>query len=164
VTSAIEELQPDGSTVIPAGLLWGWRVLSPGEPFTEGAAYDEEKRVKAIVLLTDGENDIAGGSNGWNHSLYNAFGYAENGHLGSTSGYNAEATLNAKTAQVCTAIKAKDIRIYTIGFQVSDSTTQNLLKNCATEPDMYYNSPSNSQLAVIFKDIAQGLSDLRIAR
>jgi len=164
VISAIEQLQPNGSTVIPAGLLWGWRVLSPGEPFTEGAPYNDEKVVKAIVLLTDGQNDVGGGSNGDNKSLYNAFGYAAEGHLGSPSGYNAESTLDAKTTQVCNSIKAKGILIYTIGFQVYDPTTQNLLKNCATQPDMAYNSPSNAQLASIFSDIAQGLSDLRIAQ
>jgi hypothetical protein len=54
--------------------------------------------------------------------------------------------------------------IYTISFQVSNSTTKTLLKNCATEPDMYFDSPSNSQLTGIFKDIAQGLSELRIAQ
>jgi Flp pilus assembly protein TadG len=164
VTSAIEALQPSGSTVIPAGLLWGWRVLSPGAPFTEGAAFNEEKLVKALVLLTDGQNDIGGGSNGHNKSFYNAFGYSAEGHLGSTSGYDAEETLNSMTMQVCQAIKAQGILVYTIGFQVNDSTTQNLLRSCATQPDMYYNSPSNSQLASVFKDIAQGLSNLRIAK
>ncbi len=163
VISAIETLSPKGSTVIPAGLLWGWRVLSPTEPFTEGEPYDNEDWIKAIVLLTDGQNSVNGGT--WNHnkSAYNAFGYASEGHLGSTSGYGAEDELNTKTAEVCDAIKAKGILIFTIGFQVSDSTTISLLKNCATKPDMYYNSPSNSQLASIFQDIAQGLSDLRIA-
>jgi hypothetical protein len=111
------------------------------------------------VLLTDGENNVSGGLS-MNGSVYNAFGYKTNGHLGS----NPTSELNTKTAEVCNAIKAKDIRIYTIGFQVYDSTTQNLLKNCATQPDMYYNSPSNSQLAAIFSDIAQGLNDLRIAQ
>ena len=95
-----------------------------------------------------------------NGSTYNAFGYKTNGHLGSDP--NSE--LNTKTEDVCNAIKAKGIRIYTIGFQVYDSTTQNLLRNCATQPDMYYNSPSNAQLAEVFQDIAQGLNDLRIAQ
>ncbi|MEZ5874242.1 MAG: TadE/TadG family type IV pilus assembly protein [Hyphomicrobiales bacterium] len=164
VISGIEELQPSGSTVIPAGLLWGWRALSPGEPYTQGAAYNNEKYVKAIVLLTDGENSVNGGTNGHNESVYNAFGYAAEGHLGSTNGSNAESTLDSKTATVCNSIKAKGILIYTIGFQLSDSTTKNLLKNCATRPDMYYNSPSNEQLASVFKDITQGLGELRIAQ
>lgn len=164
VISAIEQLQPKGYTVIPAGLLWGWRVLSPTEPYTEGKPYDDEKWVKAIVLLTDGQNDVRGGVGNHNRSEYNAFGYAAEGHLGKTNGSNAESTLNSKLATVCNNVKAQGILVYTITFQVNNSTTQNLLKNCATKPDMYYNSPSNDQLAAIFQDIAQGLSELRIAQ
>ncbi len=79
-------------------------MLSPGEPFTEGAAYNEDKVVKALVILTDGENDVGGGGNGHDKSFYNAFGYAAEGHLGSTSGYEAEETLNSMTSQVCNTI------------------------------------------------------------
>jgi Flp pilus assembly protein TadG len=164
IVSGIDALVANGYTVIPAGLLWGWRVISPGDPFTEGAPYDDEKWVKAMVLLTDGQNDVNAGSNGFNESVYNAFGYAKNGHLGNTNGSNAETTLNNKVSTVCNSIKARGIRLYTIGFQVSGSTITNLLRNCATEPDMYYNSPSNQQLEVVFADIAQGLSELRIAQ
>ncbi|MEX1060919.1 MAG: TadE/TadG family type IV pilus assembly protein [Methyloceanibacter sp.] len=176
VISAIEELQANGYTVIPAGLLWGWRAISPGEPFTEGKPYDDEKWVNAIVLLTDGENEVRGGSNGSNNnSIYNAFGYAKNGHLGSTSGSNAEATLDSKTLAVCSAIKKvsgsaggeEEIRLYTIGFQVT-TASQNLLKSCASTDEqgskLFYNSPTNEQLAGIFQDIAQGLGELRIAQ
>ena len=171
VNTAIDALTPKGSTVIPAGLLWGWRLLSPGAPFTEGSAYSDEKYVKAIILLTDGENDVNQASNGINKSSYNAFGYARNGHLGNANGSNANATLDAKTLAVCSAIKSasvnlggkEEIRLYTIGFQVT-AASQTLLQACATKPDMFYNSPSNSQLAAIFQDIAQGLSELRIAQ
>lgn len=159
VTNAINALQPSGNTVIPAGLLWGWRVLSPSAPFTEAEEYDEEERVKAIVLLTDGENNVSGGQS-FNGSTFSAFGYKSNGHLGN----NPNSELNDKTQTVCNNIKAKGIQIYTIGFRVNDWTTQNLLRDCATKPDMYYNSPSNSQLAAIFSEIAQGLSELRIAQ
>jgi hypothetical protein len=168
VISAIDALAANGNTVIPAGLLWGWRVLSSTAPFTEGADYTDEKWVKAMVLLTDGENDVGQGDNGINESAYNAFGYAKNGHLGNKNGSNANATLDAKTTAVCNAIKAagtpdKRIQLYTIGFQVT-TASQNLLKACATKPDMFYNSPSNEQLAGIFQDIAQGLGELRIAQ
>ena len=163
VVSAIETLQPSGNTVIPAGLLWGWRVLSPNAPFTEGEAYDENERIKALVLLTDGENSVSGGGNGKNKSVYNAFGYARNGHLGNKNGYGAEDELDSKTLTVCNNIKAKGIKLYTIGFQVNWHT-QDLLRNCASEDDMFYNSPSNEQLASIFQDIAQGLGELRIAQ
>ena len=109
------------------------------------------------------------GGNGFNKSVYNAFGYAKNGHLGNTNGSNAEATLDTKTLTVCDAIKSAGpgatdhIRLYTIGFQVT-TASQDLLRNCATKPDMFYNSPSNDQLTAVFQDIAQGLSELRIAQ
>jgi Flp pilus assembly protein TadG len=172
VTAAIDALVAKGNTVIPAGLLWGWRTISPTAPFTEGASYTDEKWVKAVVLLTDGENDVSAGSNGFNKSAYGAFGYAKNGHLGSTSGSNADATLDADTLKVCDAIKAagpadNQVRLYTIGFQVS-SASQTLLKNCAGADDkgqkLFYNSPTTDQLAAIFQDIAQGLSELRLAQ
>jgi hypothetical protein len=163
IITAIDALTPKGSTVIPAGLVWGWRAISPTAPYTEGAAYNDEKYVKAIVLLTDGENNVNPATNSVGKSSYNAFGYAKNGHLGNVNGSNANATLDAKTLTVCSAIKGKDIRLYTIGFQVS-TASQTLLQACATQPDMFYNSPNNSQLAAIFQDIAQGLSELRIAQ
>jgi Flp pilus assembly protein TadG len=164
VTTAIDQLADKGNTVIPAGLLWGWRVVSPGEPFSQGKSYTDEKVVKAIVLLTDGENNVSGSDNYHNKSTYNAFGFASSGHLGNTNGNSAETTLNSKLTTVCNAVKAKNILVYTIGFQITDTTTQNLLKNCASKTNMYYNSPNNSQLAGIFQDIAQGLGELRIAR
>lgn len=167
VETAISALQANGNTVLPAGLLWGWRVISPGVPFTEGADYSDTKWVKAIVLLTDGENDVSEGSNGYDKSTYNAFGYAKNGHLGSTSGSNADATLDTYTTTVCNNIKnanpSNPIQIYTIGLGVT-SASQSLLQGCATKPDMFYNAPNSDQLAGIFSDIAQGLSDLRIAQ
>ena len=131
---------------------------------TEGVGYDNEEWIKAIVLLTDGENNVSGGSNGHNESAYTAFGFAQSGHLGSTNGREAEETLDEKTAKVCASIKNNNVLLYTIGFKVDDKGTQKLLRNCATEPDMYYNSPSNEQLAGIFQDIAQGLGKLRIAQ
>lgn len=150
--------------MIPAGLLWGWRVLSSNSPYTEGRPYDDEKWVKAIVLLTDGENFVDGGNGNHNGTSYSAFGYASQGHLGNKNGNSTTSALNDKLATVCSNVKAKGIRLYTIGFQINDSTTHNLLRNCATKTDMYYNSPSNDQLAGIFQDIAQGLSELRIAQ
>jgi hypothetical protein len=169
INTEIDSLQAKGSTVLPAGLLWGWRVISPGAPFTEGVDYSNDKYTKAIVLMTDGENDVGGGSfyTGVDESYYNAFGYARNGHLGSTSGSNAEDTLDTKTLTVCNAIKNLGIRLYTIGLGVTQHS-QTLLTDCASTDDqgnkLFYNSPTSDQLASIFQDIAQGLSELRIAQ
>jgi len=164
VAAAITQMVATGNTVIPAGLAWGWRLISPGEPFSQGVAYEDDDTIKAIVLLTDGQNMVSGGMGTHNRSQYSAYGFAHSGHLGATNGSDAEDVLNAKTATLCTNIKAQDIRLYTITFQVSSSSTQDLMRNCATDPEMYYNSPSNEELDAIFQDIAKGLADLRISK
>lgn len=164
IVDEIQAMVASGSTVIPEGLAWGWRVISPTAPYTEGSAYGEDNTIKAIVLLTDGENSVGGGGNGHNKSIYSAFGYAAKGHLGNVNGSDAESNLNAKTATLCTNIKAAGIRIYTITLQVSNIPTQNLMRNCATETSMYYNTTSGADLGNVFEGIALGLNKLRISK
>ncbi|GGD31192.1 pilus assembly protein TadG-related protein [Aureimonas glaciei] len=73
IKSQISKLQAEGSTNITEGMAWGSRVLSPGEPFTEGLSPDEGVE-KIIVLLTDGDNTITQLSNA-KGSAYSAYGY-----------------------------------------------------------------------------------------
>ncbi len=164
VESAINEMVATGNTVIPVGLAWGWRMISPDAPFSEGVAYDDEDTIKAIVLLTDGQNMVSGGMGTHNRSQYSAYGFAQSGHLGAVNGSDAKDVLDAKTAALCTNIKAQEIRLYTITFKVLSKSTQDLMRDCATDPAMYYNSPSNDELDSIFQDIAKGLADLRISK
>lgn len=162
--TGISQLTASGSTVIPAGLAWGWRLISPSAPFTEGVGYDDDKTIKAIVLLTDGENSVGGGLGNHNNSYYNAYGYAQSGHLGSTNGNAAEATLDSKTTTLCNNIKAEGIILYTVTFQLADGPIKNLMRDCATSTAMYFDSPSNSELTNVFQQIAVGLSELRISQ
>ena len=55
--------------------MWGWRVLSPEPPFTEGRDYTDPENTKYLVLMTDGENWHQAMSN-HNKSSYHSFGYA----------------------------------------------------------------------------------------
>ena len=74
---AITGLDARGTTNIQQGLTWGWRTLSPGEPFTEGRAKDAENNLKFIVALTDGNNFYStDGDSTPNRSAYGAWGYA----------------------------------------------------------------------------------------
>lgn len=164
IETAINQMVATGNTVIPAGLAWGWRLISPGEPFTEGAPYSDDDTIKAMILLTDGTNDVSGGMGTHNRSQYSAYGFAQSGHLGSTNGSQAESVLNTKTTVLCSNIKAEGIRLYTITFQVPSTSIQDLMRDCATDPTMYYDSPSNEDLDSVFQDIAKGLADLRISK
>ena len=134
ITSAIDSMVASGNTVIPEGIGWGWRVLSPTPPFTEGAPYSDPDTLRFLILLTDGENNVGGGTNQHNKSLFSAFGFAASGHLGSTDGLQTRQVLDEKTAALCENAKAQGIYIYSIAFQLSDPGTQKLLENCATPP------------------------------
>jgi Flp pilus assembly protein TadG len=173
----IDLLNAAGNTVIPAGLAWGWRLISPREPFTQGAPYSDQKTIKAVILLTDGENVVSQGGNGHNESRFSAYGYAgqpvapstTEGHLGPIDGSQAHATLDAKTAQLCENIKAdkdddptdQDILVFTITFKVPSQNIKTLMRDCATDVNKHFDS--DDDLTKVFEQIAIGLNQLRLA-
>jgi hypothetical protein len=97
-------------------------------------------------------------------SVYTAYGYLSERKLGSNRSNRAVDELDDRTTEVCDNIKDAGIIIYTITFQVSSSSTRNLMRDCASSPDNYFNSPSNSELESAFRAIGQELSNLRIGR
>jgi len=56
VSTAINTLNVDKNTYMPAGIVWGRRVLSPDEPFSEGDAFGTVKKV--MIVMTDGLNSM----------------------------------------------------------------------------------------------------------
>ncbi len=184
IVAAINGMQASGSTVIPSGLAWGWRLISDSVPFVEGAPYSDQDVIKAIILLTDGRNQVEGDV-GHNNSYYSSYGYAAEGHLGATNGSESQAILDAKTSTLCSNIKAdhdgaadgEDIYLYTITFidegQVGAgqaAAIRTMMQSCAT-PDAkcpgnkcYYDSPTGGDLQNAFTSIASGLAELRIAK
>ena len=164
VKLAINGMQAVGYTHIALGAGWGWRVLSPTAPYSEGVGYDDDETLKVMILMTDGENTVPSQST-MNKSQYTAYGYLRQGRLGTTTSLStAESTLDTMLADVCENIKAQGIRVYTIGFDINSSNVQNLLKNCATNQSMYHNSPSSSALQTAFSAIATDLSNLRLSK
>lgn len=154
----------NGGTVGSEGLAWGWRAISPGEPFTEGAAYSDVTVAKALVFLTDGENQAFGQDGNMNRSDYGGFGYVARGRLGTTTDKNvARQNIDAKVATLCQNIKNVGINLYTITFEVSGSAAP-LLEACASRPSQYFDSPTTSELEGIFRTIANQLSNLRLGR
>lgn len=165
ILDGIEDMVARGATNIVQGLVWGWRTLSPGEPFTQGRSYTDDRNQKILILLTDGANSITGSYN-FNKSLYSAYGFVKDNRLGtiSASSSNVTAHVNARTAEACTNIKNTGIVIYTITFNLSDSDTIDLMRNCASTISHYYNSPGASDLDDVFEEIAEKLRRLRLSR
>ena len=159
-------MQARGNTQVNFGAVWGWRLLSPrwrgqwgGEMNTNGLPldYNTKNMNKAVVLMTDGENTI-------DNTSRTAYGYLSDGRLGTTNGSTAVTRLNTRLTDVCTAMKNNNIYVYTIAFNNPGTTIQNLLRNCATSPDYYFNSPTSSSLTAAFSAIGDSLANLRVSK
>lgn len=158
-----------GGTMANLGLQAGWFTLSPqwrglwGDPTPAGMPldYGTADTDKAVVLLTDGSNEW------YDHAKqpsydYTAYGRLSEGRLGTTTGGQATSRINSRMTDLCTAMKAKKITIYTITLMVTSNTTKDLYRSCASQPSYYFNSPSATELRGIFQQIGSQLSNLRI--
>ncbi|MGA9547399.1 MAG: TadE/TadG family type IV pilus assembly protein [Rhodomicrobium sp.] len=186
ILNEINAMDAGGATVVPAGLMWGWHLLSPNGPFGDGVAYTNIQTIKAIILVTDGQNDVQlSGSttptNGFNKSVYSAYGYGSGPHLNilalpvSKVGVQDQSNYNIdqKEIQLCNNIKAVTdaygnpgrIKIYAIGFGSSiNSNALSLLSQCASSSSNYFYNPTSDALIATFQKIATGLNQLRISR
>jgi Mg-chelatase subunit ChlD len=145
IDSTISSFSAGGDTFIPAGLLWGWRAISPDAPFADGTAYTGAAAAKkAIVLMTDGANTRS--PNYPDHEGFDA---------------NKSDQLMAET---CAAIKAQKITVYTVAFNVTDQAAKDRLAACASSPSQFFDAPSGSQLSTAFQKIGQTLAALYLKK
>lgn len=150
--NAIDKFTAGGATAGQLGTAFAWYLISPKWASIWGTAsapgsYEDlttlnsngaPKLQKFVVLMTDGEYNTIQGSNG------------------STS------TANSRAATLCTNMKAAGIVVYSVGFQLDSDTSKNMLKNCASSADKYYDASSNDLLISAFRDIALKISTLRL--
>ena len=161
--TAINSMTAVGDTNIPMGMVWGWHLLSPNAPFADGVPYTTPKTTKVVVMMTDGQNQNTSNSNS-NASYYSGVGYIWQNRLGITSGTNAQrqAALDGRLTTLCTSMKAAGIVIYTVRVDVQDTQYQ-VLQNCATTPDKFYDVQNASDLDAVFNTIAGAIQNLRIS-
>lgn len=179
-----------GGTNQAEGLAWGWRVLSPTAPFTEGAAFNaaRDNVRKVIVLMSDGENTNVGSDvvMSSDYSAYNHLGlwrdYASGGLLNQLIGgvlrgilptqyrrsINSSSSyvtyVNNREAALCANIKNAGIEIYTVIFRETDTATENLMRNCASGSDHFYRADNAAELSQAFDAIGTGIGALRLTR
>ncbi len=170
VLDEISGMTANGGTVLPTGLMWGWHLLSPIGPFGDGVPYANAQTVKAIVMVTDGKNDVAGGSYSPNDSVFSAYGYGSGTHLHDSKNpsLTPEQVLDNKFSTLCSNIKAitdqygnPRILLYVIGLGSGTDVNTSLLQSCATT---YYTNTTSSQLITTFQNIALGLNKLRLSQ
>ena len=147
IENAIDAMKGSGWTYIPAGLAWGWRVISAEAPFTEGvtaAELKDKNGFKAIILMTDGENTKSPDYPTHNKSdIINA---------------------NKITDELCDAIKKENIIVYTIAFAVTDNTIKALLEDCGSTPSHYFEPNTTGELSAAFESIAGSLRTIALTQ
>jgi Flp pilus assembly protein TadG len=132
VKKKIEAMVPYLWTHIALGAEMGWQVLSPAGPFSNGESYDNKEVMKVFILMTDG--------------MQTAPGWGSNG-LKTT--HNAEANLQ----KICAGMKARNINVFTIGYDLSNQNTLAQLASCASPGNFFDAKDVQSGLASAFQAI-----------
>ena len=148
----IDGMKAGGWTYIPAGLVWGWRVLSKNAPYTQGVDYttaNTKNIKKVIVLMTDGANTCKR----FDGKVKKGRGYMQCG----TSSTEADKTM----LRLCKNIKDRNIGIVTVAFDVRSSRIKKLLAECA---NLGSYEPSSGELEKVFGNIARKISRLYLSR
>ena len=149
-------------TNVSEGLMWSHRVLSPEEPYTDGAPFNSENNSKFVVVFTDGENTVFGASSqNYNKSDYGAYSFLDSGRVDTDRG-RALTKVNTWTLEACTSLKAKNVEVFTVLLGADTQANRNLYTKCATTPDHYYPTNDVSQLDGVFKKIAARIAKLYV--
>ena len=132
-----QSMTPNGYTNVTIGLTTGLATLRKDSPF--GSASSNESNIeKFMIVLTDGDNT----RNRWDASS------------GPIDDRLKAACQKAKNDPV-----DKNVKIFTI--RVIDGNA-NLLKQCASDPSMYYDVKNASELQPVFRKILDAIQGVRI--
>ena len=156
--ASIDSFVAEKATAGAIGHAWAWYLLSPEwvsiwpsnsrpEPYAKMAEvgeYGQPKLRKIAILMTDGAYNTTGGQQ-----------------------YNDNSTpttpIRQRALNLCNAMKAKGITVYTVGFQVGgDSNAVSMLSACATQTSNFYNAANGDALRAAFRDIALQIAKLHI--
>ena len=149
VKDTIDSYAAAGATAGHIGTAWGWYLLSPEWSSVLGAnagkPYGETDVEKSMIIMTDGEFNTS---------------YISGGSTPSTQQTDES---YAQFDSLCDNIKAKNIKVFTIGFDLIDPRALAELQKCASAPENFFDAKTGAQLKNAFKDIARKLNTLRVA-
>jgi Putative Flp pilus-assembly TadE/G-like len=157
VANHISSLWTNDYTYIPEGVMWGWRMLTKAQPFNDVKSPTPDEKVRRIlIVMTDGENqamaDIPGAPT--HHVL------SPDINVTPKAQYDSDVLkANQWTLEACGGAKDDDVELYTISFG-SDVTpaSKQMLKNCASDPEHYYDASDAAKLVEAFDEIAYRLT------
>lgn len=157
LVNRIRGLDAGGNTGLDVATAWGARALDPswrgrlgGDFRDRPVSYRADDTIKVLVVMTDGA------ATAQTRREY------RNGRWRNVTLYNAR-TARRNMAAACDEADGKGVAIYTIAFQLRGDTNRNLMRNCASEPDNYFQI-ENTDIGVAFAAIAADINRLRLSQ
>ncbi|MBX2856078.1 MAG: hypothetical protein KTR21_13890, partial [Rhodobacteraceae bacterium] len=172
--TARTKVQADGGTMSNMGMVWAWRVLSDGAPFSQAKPAGDAHKI--AVLMSDGNSEWswasgAGSDNAAVRTMYSSYGYLMPLGDAARSQYDGDPAaqtqgqfmgsdgagttfLDEKLRRVCASMKQQNIEIYTIlfdqtGGSISDRT-QDAYRECASSGNDFMYNPNASHFFQVF--------------
>ncbi|MEM6665664.1 MAG: TadE/TadG family type IV pilus assembly protein [Pseudomonadota bacterium] len=149
----IDSFRTGGRTAGHLGTTWAYYTLSPAfnDIWPEGSRalpWNTEDHMKIAILMTDGsfnryyDYDLPNGNTSWNEEAKRS---------------------NSATRNACAEMKRDNIIIFSIAFRAGGQAEE-ILRECATSGNYYYEPKSGDELVSAFRKIAGDVSDLRLIR
>lgn len=148
VTGMISSLDAAGGTAGHIGTAWGWYMLShnwaSAHPSGSKPETPSPNVIKSIIIMTDGvfNSSFVGGT------LNTGVG-----------GYNADSYQMFQT--LCDGMRAQGIRVYTVAFDLTDTTALGHLQSCADIGNAL-TAANAAQLSGAFNTIMSELKSIRL--
>lgn len=147
----INTFSSNGGTAGHIGTAWGWYTISERwaglniwPAASEPEENDADRRMKALVIMTDGD---------YNHQYNSSFNSSSSGANGSSQ---------SQAAQICEAAKADNVEVFAVGVQISNAA-RTFLQNCVSDPNNlfaihYYDAATAADVRPAFQAIAEAVS------
>jgi Flp pilus assembly protein TadG len=135
VIDQLETSSPYSNTNIAVGLEFGYHLISPNAPFSQGTAYGSAPK-KVVILLSDGVHNQPGWGPGDSYNV--------------TQGSN-------NIDRLCTQMKNDGIMMVTVAYELDDADTRAQLEACASETHFYIET-SAQNLAALFNELGNSLA------
>jgi Flp pilus assembly protein TadG len=155
LNSLVDNMQPNGSTNQPLGLVWGWQSLGGGGPLTaptmDTANYAYSQ---IIILLSDGLNT----QNHWNGN-----GSDTSTQVDQRMYYKSGSTITG-TCQNIKNVTINPITIYAVQVNTGGDAQSAVLKNCATDASKFFELKSSDAIVTTFDQIGSALANIHLSK
>ncbi len=155
LNAQIDAFTAGGHTAGQIGTQWAWYMLSPEwngiwPAASQAGPYGRTDTLKIAILMTDGEYNLA----------YDDAGVATR----NSSRTASNGSPDGQARLTCEGMKAKGIKVFSIGFQLNSAKAEETLRRCATDSSYVYMAEDNEVLRMAFRDIAQRLATYHLSQ